>query len=80
MSMPTTPALLVSAAGVIAGMLVGWAARSPRAGIGSMLELWMAASLLHLSESASWAAVGSAATLVAMRAMLGRTFAARGWR
>jgi hypothetical protein len=68
--------LAVSCAGIVAGATVGLAARSVRAATGSMLELWMAASLLHLTASGSWAAVGGAAILVAVRAMLSRVFRA----
>jgi hypothetical protein len=71
-----TVVLLVSAAGVVAGMLVGLRARSVRAGVGTMLELWMAASLLRLSADTSWAAIGTVAVLFAVRSLLSRAFGA----
>jgi hypothetical protein len=68
--------LLVSCAGIVAGVLVGLAARSVRAGVASLLELWVAASLLHLTADASWAGVGTAAILVAVRTILVLAFGA----
>jgi hypothetical protein len=76
MTVLTTAVILVSAAGVIAGALVGLAARSLRAGVASMLELWTAAALWRLTEDASWTAIGTAGTLVAVRAVLGQVFRA----
>jgi hypothetical protein len=71
-----TTLLAVSAAGVIAGMLVGLRARSVLAGVGAMLELWMAASLLRLTEDGSWAAIGTVAVLFTVRSMLSRALGA----
>ena len=64
--MPTV-VLMVSAAGVIAGILIVSLCRQFASAVAAALELWMAAGLLHLAVDASWAAVGSAAAIVAIR-------------
>ena len=69
-----TAVLLVSGGGTIAGALVGLASRSVRAGIASMLELWMAASLLRLSADESWASLGTVAAIATVRVVLARVF------
>jgi hypothetical protein len=59
--------LMVSAAGVIAGVLIVLLCRQFVSAVVVALELWMAAGLLHLAVDASWAALGTAAAIVAMR-------------
>jgi hypothetical protein len=63
--------LLVSVAGVVAGMAVGAARREARVGFAVMLELWTAASLLRLSVDATWLAIGASAMLVVLRKVAG---------
>jgi hypothetical protein len=67
----TKAALIVSVAGVLAGLFVAMRARNLRAGVSVMLALWTAATLLRLSANASWPALGAAATLVSFRKLVG---------
>jgi hypothetical protein len=66
----STVVLMVSAAGVIAGLLIVFVCRQFASAVATALELWMAAGLLHLAVDASWAAVGSAAAIVAIRTIV----------
>jgi hypothetical protein len=62
-------ALIVSAAGVIAGLLIVLVCRKFFSAVAVVLELWMAAGLLNLAVDASWSALGAAASIVAIRTM-----------
>lgn len=62
--------LMISAAGVFVGLLIVFLCRQFASAIAAALELWMAAGLLRLAVDASWAAVGSAAAIVAIRTVV----------
>jgi uncharacterized membrane protein len=62
--------LMVSAAGVIVGLLIVFRCRQFASAIAAALELWMAAGLLRLAVDASWVAIGSAAAIVAIRTIV----------
>jgi hypothetical protein len=61
----------VSAVGVVAGIASGLGARHVHVGLLVMLDLWTAASLLRVSVDGSWKSIGAAATLVALRKVVG---------
>lgn len=71
-------AALLLAAGVVAGLLgVLVAPRnksasrpSIQAGLGLMLDLWLAAGLLQLAGEPRWTTIGTSALLVALRMLL----------
>ena len=67
-------AVLLTATGVIAALLgIGLAPRSKariQAGLGVMLDLWLAAGLLQLAGEPRWSTVGTSAILVALRMLL----------
>jgi hypothetical protein len=58
---------MVTAAGVFAGVLIVLVCGQFVSAVGALLELLLAAGLLHLAVDASWAAVGSAASIAAIR-------------
>lgn len=63
-------ALAFAAAGLVALFLAGIVTRNPRSGLPIMLELWMAAGLLRLSDDPSWEAVALAAIVVGIRTLV----------
>jgi hypothetical protein len=62
------------AAGVLVGVLVGLASRRVPGAIAIALDLWTAASLLHLTEDQSWAALATVAGVVGIRKLTTRAF------
>ncbi|CAN5881925.1 hypothetical protein BH11MYX3_BH11MYX3_18970 [soil metagenome] len=70
MTLVETIALSVVGAGVFAGVITAWSARSVRTGTTSMLELWTAAGLLKLGAEASWQTIAIAAAVVAIRKLV----------
>jgi hypothetical protein len=66
--------LALSAGGVVVGLLVGLVSRQASSAVAALLELWMAAGLLRLTADASWAALGSAASIVALRTIAKAAF------
>jgi len=62
--------LMVSAAGVVVGLFIVFLCRQLASAIAAALDLWMAAGLLGLAVNVSWAAVGSAAAIVAIRTIV----------
>jgi hypothetical protein len=76
-------ALAFAAAGLLAFFLASVVTRDPRTGLPIMLELWMAAGLLRLSDNPSWKTVGLAAVILVIRTLVvfslrGRTLRAVG--
>ena len=67
--------VLVSAFGVVAGLLVFGATRRLRLALSVLLELLTAAGLLRLSAEGSWAALGGAASIVFVRKLVTRSLA-----
>jgi hypothetical protein len=65
-------ALGFAAAGLVALVLAGIVTRDPRSGLPIMLELWMAAGLLRLSDNPSWETVSTAAIIVVIRTVVVR--------
>jgi hypothetical protein len=65
-------ALLCTAGGVVAALAVLAATRSPRTALPVLLDLLLAAGLLRLAAAPGWAALGTAAAVVAVRRTLAR--------
>jgi hypothetical protein len=67
-------AVVLSAAGVVAALLGVLAAPRSRpriqAGLGVMLDLWLAAALLELAGEPRWSTIGTSALLVTLRLLL----------
>jgi hypothetical protein len=63
-------ALAFAAAGLLAFFLASVATRDPRTGLPIMLELWMAAGLLRLSDNPSWKTVAMAAIILVIRTLV----------
>jgi hypothetical protein len=57
----------VSAAAVAVGVLVLLTTKAPRTALGVTLDLLLAAGLLRLSASLDWPAIGTAASIIAVR-------------
>ena len=75
MTVLTAAALVLTAAGLCAGLAVAAAGRHPLLALTVALELWLAAGLLRLADQRSWRAIATAAAIVAMRKLLTTTFA-----
>jgi hypothetical protein len=63
-------ALLVSAAGVIVGLVIAMTSGSLRAAIPPMLELFTAAGLLRLGADARWPVLATAPVIVLLRRLV----------
>jgi hypothetical protein len=63
-------ALVVSAAGVAVAIVAAATTGAVRGGLAAMLELWMAAGLLHLSAAPSWNRIATAAVVIAVRKLV----------
>lgn len=64
-------ALLCTAAGLVAGLVVLSASRAPLLAVGVALEFWTAAGLLRLAGPLTWQRLVTAAAIVALRRLLG---------
>jgi hypothetical protein len=64
----------LAAIGIVAGALVGLASRRVSMAIAVALDLWTAASLIHLTEDQSWSAIATAAGIVGIRKAATRAF------
>jgi hypothetical protein len=62
----TVAPILVAAALVVSGLVLA-STRSPATALAVLLDLLLAAGLLHLSADAGWTAIGSAALVVVIR-------------
>ena len=71
MNLADLGALTLSAAGLLAFLLTLAAMRRFGLALSTALELWTAAGLLRLSAQASWQALATAATLIAVRKLAG---------
>lgn len=60
-------AFAVLAASIPVAVLVAFATRRLSAAVPVMLDLWVPAGLLRLSESGAWSAIAGAAALIAIR-------------
>jgi hypothetical protein len=63
-------ALAFAAAGLVALAVAGAATRDPRSGLPIMMELWMAAGLLRLSDDPSWKTVALSAIILVIRTLV----------
>jgi hypothetical protein len=66
----TVAPILVAAALVVSGLVLA-STRSPATALAVLLDLLLAAGLLHLSADAAWSAIGSAALVVVIRKVAG---------
>ena len=66
--------LALSAAAVVAGLVIALWSRQASSAVGALLELLMAAGLLRLTTDASWSALGTAASFVAIRTLAKAAF------
>jgi hypothetical protein len=75
----TVAPILVAVALVVSGLVLA-STRSPATALAVLLDLLLAAALLHLSADAAWSAIGSAALVVVIRkvASLGLSAGRRG--
>lgn len=64
-------ALLCTAGGLVAGLLVLLRTGAFPIALKVGLEFWTAAGLLRLSQSGTWRAIGAAAAIVAVRQLIG---------
>jgi hypothetical protein len=58
------------AAGAVVFVLAAVASRSLRSGIPLMLDLWLAAGLLRVTEQGSWSRIAAAAALILVRKLV----------
>ncbi len=63
-------AVLVSALGLLAGVVGAVATGTARGGLPIMLDLWTAAGLLRLASSPGWSSIGAAGALVLVRRLV----------
>lgn len=62
--------LAIVAGGIVLAVL-GWLrTHELHASVALMLDLWVAAGLLHLTHDASWRAIAGAATIIAIRKLV----------
>jgi hypothetical protein len=71
----TIAPILVAAALVISALVLA-ATRSPATALAVLLDLLLAAGLLHLNADAAWSAIGSAALIIVIRKVAGLGLAA----
>lgn len=69
--MMTAIALVVVAGSVVLATAAALRTRNVLAGVPLMLELWIAAGLLRLTQDASWTKIAAAAALIAIRKVVG---------
>ena len=70
MTLLSAIALGFAAAGLVALVLACIVTRDPRTGLPILIELWMAAGLLRLSDDPSWETVAMAAIIVVIRTLV----------
>ena len=68
----TSAALGCTAAGLAVLVVVSLAGRRLLVGLRCALDLWLAAGLLRLAGEPSWATIGGAAAIVAVRQLVAR--------
>lgn len=64
-------ALCCVAAGLVAGVLTGAAARDGQTGLGVALDFWLAGGLLNLGVEPGWQPLAVAASILVIRRLLG---------
>jgi hypothetical protein len=69
--MMTAIALVIVAASVVLATVAAVRSRNVVAGVPLMLDLWIAAGLLRLTENTTWTKIAAAAVLIALRKVVG---------
>ena len=75
--MTTAIALVVVGASVLLGAIAALRTRNILAPLPLMLDLWIAAGLLRLTQSTSWTKIAAAAVLIAIRKLVGTALLGR---
>ena len=70
MTVMVAASLVVSAFGVVAGLVVFGAKREPKLAVGVALELWTAAGLLRLTAEGTWRTLTAAGAIIAVRKLV----------
>ncbi len=66
----TTIALVLAAAGAIVFVLAAVTTRALTRGVPRMLDLWVAAGLVRLSEETTWSRIAGAMAVIAVRKLV----------